>query len=166
VTIIGMGDSRPVVALPQAALVRVPSAIAALVPEGTDRFLAALELGYLAASADGLDGRERGALSAVLERATQSKIERDEFDAHFHDLDQAIASLGRNHRLARTAADFDTDEVRADAIRFAALVAMAEGALHEAELAVLVEAGAHFGWSADRVRQLVDDAAARTGGGK
>jgi tellurite resistance protein len=149
-----------VVELPPEAVARVPSAIAALVPAGSDRFLAALELGYLTASADGLDAEERAALSAVLERATNSTIDRETFDAHFFDLDASVATLGRNHRLARTAADFDTDESRADAIRFAALVAMAEGVLHEDELAVLTEAGAHFEWPADRVRKLVDDAAA------
>jgi len=154
----------PVVQLPPGALSRLPATIAELVPTHSDRFLAALELGYLTASADGLDGSERDALAGVLERATQSKIDHATFEAHFFDLDAAVAALGRRERLARTAADFGTDDARADAIRFAALVAMADGTLHGDELAVLAEAATHFGWPAERVSALVQEAAARVRG--
>lgn len=151
----------PIVQLTPEARARVSAAIAALVPTDPDRFLAALELGYLAASADGLDPAERAELAAVLERATGSAFDHDAFAAHFADLDAAATTLGRRERLARTAADFASEPERADAIRFAALVAMAEGALHAPELAVLAEAGAYFAWSPEQVRGLVDDAAAR-----
>jgi tellurite resistance protein len=155
--------TAPRAQLSPTALAQLPSAIAALVPKHDDRFLAALELGYLAASADGLDARERQALSAILERATGSEIDHATFDAHFYDLDAAVAMLGRRERLARTAADFDTEDTRAKAIQFAALVAMADGALHQPELDVLVEIGTYFQWSADKIGGLVDDIAKRVG---
>jgi hypothetical protein len=159
-------SASPIVELPPDAVGRVATAIAALVPADADQFLAALELGYLAASADGLDPAERDVLAGVLERATGAKFDADDFAAHFADLDAAVAMLGRRERLARTAADFTTDGSRADAIRFAALIAMAEGRLDASELAVLAEAGAHFAWTADQIRGLVDDAAARVRGGR
>lgn len=159
-----MADSAVVVQLPPEALKGLPSAIAALVPKDSDRFIAALELGYLAASADGLDERERHSIATTLEQVTGIGFDHDSFAAHFADLDAAVDMLGRRERLARTAADFETDDARADAIRFAALVAMADGTLHESEMTVLVEAGSHFEWPEDKVRRLVNDAAARAGG--
>ena len=139
--------------LPPDALSRVPATLAALV-EG-DQFLSALELGYLAASADGLDGAERDVLAGVLERATGAKIDHAAFEAHFADLDATVAALGRRERLARTAADFETEESRRDAVRVAALIAMADGALHAPELSVLHEVATHFEWPPDLVRSLV-----------
>jgi tellurite resistance protein len=161
-----MADSAVVVQLPPEALQRLPAAIAALVPKDSNRFIAALELGYLTASADGLDERERDSIATTLEQITGIGFDHDSFAEHFADLDAAVDMLGRRERLARTAADFERDEARADAIRFAALVAMADGTLHESELVVLVEAGSHFEWPEDKVRGLVDDAAARAGGSR
>jgi tellurite resistance protein len=146
--------------------VELASAIAELVPTDHDRFLAALELAYLAASADGLDETERTALASVLERATASRIDRDTFTAHFMDLDAAVHMLGRRERLARTAADFPTDDSRTDAIRFATLIAMADGTLHDAERGVLHEAGEHFAWPAAKVDGVIDEAVRRVGGAR
>ncbi|HEY5936177.1 MAG TPA: hypothetical protein VIU61_16115, partial [Kofleriaceae bacterium] len=81
----------------------------------------------------------------------------------FADLDATVASLGRRERLARSAADFETEEARADAVRLAALIAMADGALHAPELLVLTELAAHFEWPPDRVRLLVDGVVAQLG---
>jgi len=159
-----MGDSAVVVQLPPEALPRLPAAIAALVPRSSERFIAALELGYLTASADGLDDRERHQIATTLEQVTGIGFDHDSFAAHFGDLDEAVAALGRRERLARTAADFEDDASREGAIRFAALVAMADGSLHDSELAVLVEAGAHFQWTETRVRELVTSVAAMAGG--
>lgn len=161
-----MADSAVVVQLPPEALQHLPAAIAALVPKDSDRFIAALELGYLTASADGLDERERDSIATTLEQITGIGFDHDSFAEHFADLDAAVDMLGRRERLARTAADFESDDARADAIRFAALVAMADGALHESEMVVLVEAGSHFEWPEDKVRSLVNDAAARAGGSR
>lgn len=156
--------SRPIVELTPGAVSGLASAISALVPEDPRAFIAALELGYLAASADGLDASERQMLASILERATKAMIDQAAFNAHFSDLDDTVAALGRRERLARTAADFETDEARANAVRFAALVAMADGFLGDAELGVLHEVGACFAYSAEKIRQLVDDAAAKLGG--
>jgi tellurite resistance protein len=161
-----MADSAVVVQLPPEALRGLPAAIAALVPKDENRFIAALELGYLAASADGLDERERDSIATTLEQVTGIGFDHDSFAEHFADLDAAVEVLGRRERLARTAADFDDDAGRAGAIQFAALVAMADGTLHESELVVLVEAGSYFDWAEDKVRGLVTDAAARTGGAR
>jgi len=160
----GMADSTAIVQLPAEALQRLPSAIASLVPTETERFMAALELGYLAASADGLDETERASIASTLERVTGIGFDHDAFNDHFADLDEAVLMLGRRERLARTAAEFETDEARADVIRFAALVAMADGELQTPELVVLEEAGSHFKWNADKIRTLVNDAAARVRG--
>jgi hypothetical protein len=159
-----MPDDGVIVQLPEDAVARLSTAIAALVPQDASRFLAVLELGYLAASADGLDAKEREALATTLERVSGIDFDHDTFAAHFADLDAAVSALGRRERLARTAAEFDTDDARADAIRFAALIAMCDGTLRAPELEVLNEAGGHFSWTTDKVHGLVTDAAARVGG--
>ena len=161
-----MSDNRVIVQLPADAVARLPAAIETLVPKERARFMAALELGYLAASADGLDGKERDALATTLERVTGIGYDHAAFAEHFADLDAAVATLGRRERLARTAAEFDTDDARANAIRFAALVAMCDGTLRELELEVLEEAGSHFQWSAAQIEDLVTEAAARIGGAR
>jgi tellurite resistance protein len=159
-----MPDFDVIVQLPGEAVARVAGAIAGLIPTDPNRFLAVLELGYLAASADGLDSSERDALATTLERVTGIGYDHDTFAAHFADLDAAVATLGRRERLARTAAEFETDDTRADAIRFAALVAMCDGTLNAPELEVLNEAGSHFHWTADAIHDLVIDVAARMRG--
>src|SRR5262245_240858 len=159
-----MPDSGVIVQLPAEAVGKLSAAIASLVPQDANRFMAALELGYLAASADGLDHKERAALADTLERVTGIGFDHDAFAAHFADLDAAVSMLGRRERLARTAAEFDTDDSRADAIRFAALVAMCDGRLGAPELEVLNEAATHFHWDAAKVHGLVTDAAARVRG--
>jgi len=161
-----MADSGVILQLPGEAVARLSAAIATLVPPDVNRFMAALELGYLAASADGLDHAERDALASTLERVTGIGYDHATFAAHFADLDDAVANLGRRERLARTAAEFDGDDARADAIRFAALVAMCDGTLGTPEIEVLEEAGSHFSWDAAKVRGLVDDAAARVRGAR
>ena len=159
-----MSDDAVIVQLPKDAVSKLPAAIATLVPPDANRFMAALELGYLAASADGLEYTERAALANTLEHVTGIGFDHETFAAHFADLDEAVASLGRRERLARTAAEFDNDDARADAIRFAALVAMCDGTLRAPELEVLNEAGAHFSWNAEKIHGLVNEAAARVRG--
>jgi tellurite resistance protein len=154
-----MPELPVVVELPAEALSRLPSAIAQHVPRDHAPFMAALELGYLAASADGLEARERESIAATLQDVTGIGFDRLAFSQHFADLDHAVAALGRRERLARTAAEFETDDERTSVLKFAALVAMADGVLNEAELVVLQEAAAYFQWDAERVRTLVTEAA-------
>jgi tellurite resistance protein len=161
-----MGDPLVIVRLPESALPRLPDVLATVTPKDGARFMAALELGYLAASADGLDDAERVTIARTLSRVTGIDADVATLHEHFADLEQAVFALGRRERLARTAADLETDADRAEAIVFAALVAMADGTLAAPELEVLAEAGAHFAWSADKIRALVDDAAARAGGAR
>jgi len=162
----GMPDPGVIVKLPAEAVGRLAAAIATLVPQDANRFMAALELGYLAASADGLDHKERAALATTLEHVTGIGFDHETFAEHFADLDAAVAALGRRERLARTAAEFDNEDARADAIRFAALVAMCDGTLNAQELEVLNEAATYFQWSAEQVHGLVTEAAARVGGAR
>ena len=159
-----MADSTVIVQLPSEALPRLPSAMSALVPTDSGHFMAALELGYLAASADGLDDNERESIANTLEKVTGIGFDHDAIEAHFSDLDASVLVLGRRERLARTAAEFDSDDARANVIRFAALVAMADGVLNAPELVVLEEVGSHFKWNPDRIRGLVSDAADRVRG--
>src|SRR5262249_11811114 len=50
------------------------------------RFTALLELGYLVASADGLDPSERAALARLLEAVTGSAVDQPTLERHFEDL--------------------------------------------------------------------------------
>ena len=133
-------------------------------PDGARRFQALIELGYLAASADGLDPPERDALATLIERLTGSAVDHATLERHLGDLDAAAAMLGRRERLARVAADLGEGDRRDEALGFAALIAMADGRLHSEELAVLDELGGCFGLAASEVRAIVDrvaDAIAR-----
>ena len=148
--------------LPSADWLRDSARSATSSPEeaAAQRFQALLELGYLAASADGLDAAERSALAALLESVTGQAVDARTLDTHFRDLDAAASMLGRRARLARVAADLGDHTARSEAIAFAALVAMADGRLASPEMAVLVDLGASFSQSADQVRRLVDGVAA------
>jgi tellurite resistance protein len=123
-------------------------------------FQSLLELGYLVASADGLDEREREMLALLVERITESRVDREKLLLHFTDLDQTSDWLGRSERLIRVAANLDHLVAREEALSFAALVAMADGELTEAEIRVLMELGKHFSFSERAVRESVDRVAA------
>lgn len=149
-------------ALPAAGTLRAAAAAAVEARDDGDarRFQAMVELAYLTASADGLDGREREALARLLEHATGAVVDRKTLHTHFVDLDSAVAMLGRRERLARAAAELGDGDAATEALGFAALVAMADGKLHAPELAVLVELGGCLGQSAEQVRAVVDLVAA------
>jgi tellurite resistance protein len=148
-------------ALPAASRLRAGAEAAAAARSDGEaaRFQAMLELAYLAASADGLDAREREALARLIELATGAAVDRATLHTHFADLDAAVAMLGRRERLARAAAELGDDSAT-EALGFAALVAMADGRLHAPELAVLVELGGCLGQSPAQVRAVVDLVAA------
>lgn len=128
-------------------------------PRALERFLSLLELAYLTASADGLADGERDALAHSIETATGGVIDAKMLLTHFADLDDASEMLGRRERLGRTAANFTDEPARDQALRFAAVVAMADGKLDDTEGEVLVELGDHFGYDAARVQIIVDDVA-------
>ncbi len=120
------------------------------------RFQAGLELAYLVASADGLAEAERSVLATALSEATGTVIDREAFARHFRDLDDAVAALGRRERLNAAAASFDHPIEREEALRFAAVVAMADLHLDPKELAVLEELGGLFAWPRERVHTFVE----------
>jgi len=149
--------SRGGATLPAAERLRVGAA-ATVAARGDDEaraFQALVELAYLAASADGLDAREREALARLLEYATGSAVDRATLHLHFADLDAAVAMLGRRERLTRAAADLGDGDAGIEALGFAALVAMADGRLYQAEYAVLLELGACLGQSPEQVQAIV-----------
>ena len=124
-------------------------------------FRTVLELGYLAASADGLAESERGSLARLLETITGAAVHRGVLERHFADFDDTVASLGRRERLARAAAELEGRGAAEEAIALAALISMADGRLAAPELEVLEELGGHLSVAPPRVRALVDDLAGR-----
>ena len=125
------------------------------------RFQTVLELGYLVASADGFDDRERSSLARLLESITGAALDHDVLELHFRDLDEGVAALGRRERLARVAAELEVEHDRIEALELATLIALADGKLGAPELDVLVEAGGHMDIAPTKVRALVDGVGAR-----
>jgi hypothetical protein len=163
-----LGEGGEMAPLPSSARLAADGAAAVAAggddADGARRFQALVELGYLAASADGLDPAERDALATLIERLTGNAVDHATLAQHLADLDAAAAMLGRHERLARVAADLGDGDRRDEALGFAALVAMADGKLHGAELEVLDELGGCFGLAPGEVRAIVDrvaDAVAR-----
>jgi tellurite resistance protein len=137
---------------------------AAAAPSDSDtarRFQTVLELGYLVASADGFDDRERSSLARLLESITGAALDHDALELHFRDLDDGALVLGRRERLARVAAELEAEAERIEALELATLIALADGRLGAPELDVLVEAGGHMDIAPARVRALIDDVGAR-----
>ncbi len=125
------------------------------------RFQTVLELGYLVASADGFDARERASLARLLASITGAALDEAVLELHFQDLDEGVAALGRRERLARVTAELEDEADRIEAIELATLIAMADGKLGAPELDVLLEAGSHMELPPNRVRALVDDVGLR-----
>ena len=124
-------------------------------PPAARAFQGLLEVGYLVASADGLADSERSALAELLERVTGRAVDRATMELHFKDLDAACEALGRRERLRRAAAEFDDEKARDEALGFAALVALTDGAIGAPELEALVTLGEHFERSEDHVLATV-----------
>ncbi len=122
-------------------------------------FQAILEVSYLVASADGFADEERSALARLLESVTQSAVDHDTLELHFKDLDDACEMLGRRERLRRAAEDFGDETARQQALCFAALVAMADGKLAQAEASALSDLGHHLGCEPDQVSALTQQMA-------
>ena len=120
-------------------------------------FLAGLELAYLVASADGLAESEREVLAQALAQATGDVVDQASFARHFRDLDEAVAMLGRRERLSAAAAEVDDPHERDIALRFAAVVAMADQHLDPSELAVLEQLGSLFEWPPAKVHAMVEE---------
>jgi tellurite resistance protein len=120
-------------------------------------FQSLLELGYLVASADGLAESERDTLASLVEYVTGAAVDHRALQLHFDELNAISDALGRPERLGRVASEFESADSRQEAISFAALVAIADGALTEPELKVLYKLGEHFSFSREEVQSLVND---------
>ncbi len=131
--------------------------------ETTGRFLALLDVAYLVASVDGLSGDERDGILRLFESVTDSVLERDQLEHHFHALDERRASTSAAEQLAAAAGDLRDDD-RPNAIRFAAAIAMSDGWLGDAELGALYELGGYLSIPADRAREQVEQLIQRVEG--
>lgn len=120
-------------------------------------FQSIIEIAYLVASADGFAEEERRALSKVLERVVGHAIDTETLEEHFRALDAACEALGRRERMRRAAEDFVDGEYRREVLGFAAIVAIADGTLAEAELEALIRVGAYFGWTEAEVQVIVEE---------
>lgn len=118
-------------------------------------FVSILELAYLVASADGFAEEERHALAELLERLTGKSLAQDALELHFKDLDDAVEMLGRRERLRRAAEDFAEPERQTEALGFATVVALADGALGGPEADALSELGGHFGLTKEQTAKVV-----------
>jgi len=124
-------------------------------PEAGAAFQGLLEVGYLVASADGLADSERHALAELLERVTGRVADRKIMEQHFADLDAACAMLGRRERLRRAAAEFEDPAARREALGFAALISLMDGAIGEPEREALVVLGEHFEMAEDEIVDVI-----------
>lgn len=123
--------------------------------ETTGRFLALLDVAYLVASVDGLEGDEREGILRLFEQLTDAVLDRVELEHHFHALDDARGTASRAEQLAAAAGDL-REEDRPNAFAFAAAVAMTDGWLGEAELGALYQLGACLAIPADKAREQVE----------
>jgi len=123
--------------------------------ETTGRFLALLDIAYLVASADGVDADEREGILRLFTQLTDGVLDRESLEHHFHGLDDTIAASTRGERLGAAAADL-REEDRANAIGFAAAIAMSDGWLGTAELDVLIELGGYLSLPAEKAREQVE----------
>jgi tellurite resistance protein len=142
------------------ALTRTAPGLARDAAQATSHFQALLEAGYLVASADGFADTERHALAALLEAASGKAVDRESFELHFRDLDDAVQMLGRRERLRRTAEEFEAPAARDEAIGFALLVAVGDGKLAPPEAAAWLELGSILGYAEDalerRAQEILD----------
>lgn len=131
--------------------------------ETTGRYLALLDIAYLVAEADGLDGDERNGILRLFEQLTDGVLDRDALEHHFGELDDTLKASNRSERLGAAAGDLRDDD-RTNAITFAAAIAMSDGWLGDAELGVLYELGGMLSIPADKAREQVEQVIQRVEG--
>jgi tellurite resistance protein len=116
---------------------------------------ALFELGYLAASVDGLDDTERAAMVRLLQTLDET-LETAALEQQLAELDTAIENGARAELLRLAAADI-VGAQREAALAFAAGIAMADGWLGGGELEALGEVASALGLSEDRAHELIQD---------
>jgi len=128
------------------ALTRAPGSDAARVQR------AMIECALLVAAADQLASEERSALERLFAHLTGQKNLAD----LLRELEQQLTRVGaaaRLSELSRTVASF---ELREQALSFAALTAIADRELSEAEGDRLIDLGASFGFGVGEVQRVID----------
>ncbi len=128
------------------ALVRAPGSAAARVQR------ALIECAVLVAAADRLADEERSALERLLAHLTGQQ----DLTALLLSLEQELAQAGAAARLELLAASIVSFELREQALSFAALTAIADRELSEAEGDRLIDLGASFGFGVGEVQRVID----------
>jgi tellurite resistance protein len=132
--------------------------------EAVRHFHALLEAGYLVAAADGLDDRERAALSGLIAEVTGSSLTGERLGALFAGFEQRRTAQGLESRLAQVAGAFEDFVAREEALGFAALVAIGDCTLSQKEAVALQAFGARLGFSVGEVQAVLDSVASALAG--
>jgi tellurite resistance protein len=127
--------------------------------EATRHFLGMLEAAYLVAATDGTSEIERAALGELIAQVT-GQADRDAVAAALARFDEEIARDGLPARMAAVAARFEDFMAREDALTFAGIIALSDGALSRKELRGLIELAEHMGYSVGEVQAILDAIAA------
>ncbi|MEM6994223.1 MAG: hypothetical protein AAF721_27155 [Myxococcota bacterium] len=120
-----------------------------------------LQVCYAVASVDGFARVERMALSHLLKVVTGSPVKQAAMEQHFSALDDRIERRGRAGVLAMLATSVDNLDGRDETIVIAAMVAMADGALSQAEMDELSELAYQMRIPVEQADALVAEAAHR-----
>jgi hypothetical protein len=131
--------------------------------EAARYFRAIVEICCLVAAADGVADEERAAVAELIACASGEAFEPDKAAALFTGFADLLAAEGLEKRLDAVVEQLDGFLAREEAMSFAALVAVADRALGDRELAVLVAFGKRCGFSFGEVQQLIHEVAAALG---
>ncbi|MCS6902211.1 MAG: hypothetical protein RMJ98_21470 [Myxococcales bacterium] len=125
-----------------------------------DEFFSGLVEGaFLLAAADGeLSADEEIALSETLHEITNGGFEPEEFMEMIHTFEKALQEDGPNERLQALAASLPDEPARKAMLSFAALVALCDHHLADAEWKALQAMGTAFGLPVSVVEGLVNEA--------
>jgi hypothetical protein len=132
-------------------------------PEAARYFRAIVEVCFLVASADGLAEEEKAAVAELIACACGEAFGADKAAALFDAFAALLVAEGLERRLDAVVAELEGYLAREEAMSFAALVAVADRALGDRELAVLVAFGKRCGFSFGEVQALIQQVAAALG---
>jgi tellurite resistance protein len=121
----------------------------------TARLGAFLECAYLVAAHDGVTSEELAALSAIVRGLSPEGMRLLGLQALFDELSRKLAEEGRASRISRLASELGDHVARDEALGFAVLIAIADGALARRETRVLIELAEAFGHSVEELKLLI-----------
>jgi tellurite resistance protein len=129
------------------------------VPRQNEVFRAAVEVGYLAACADGeVDDEERAAIVRAVELLSEGAVIEWEAEDLVSECEARFQAEGASKRAAAVGSELKALGQSEAGIYFAALVARASKGVDKKEAEVLKEVGKAAGVTADRVRDIVKKA--------